>query len=169
MGTCTENRKRLNTYIDGELTGPARREIEAHLSVCRACRRELNQMRGLERLLSRDVVPPVPEGLSGWILAEAARLQDSGSVAAIEWRDSKTYPIRPWWIRGATAAVFVLGLAIGTWMGWTSTKGLGARNHTRTRSAQDQIGQYLIAFEALGAAPQGSIEGATLELLGGGR
>lgn len=169
MGTCTKNRKRLNAFIDGELTGSARREIEGHLSVCRACRRELNQMRGLERMLSCDVVPPVPEGLSDRILAEAALMQDSGSAAATEFRKSKTNPIRPWWIRVATAAVFVMGLAIGAWLGWTSTHGSGARLHTRAQSAQDQIGQYLFAFEALGAAPQGSIEGATLDLLGGGR
>jgi len=42
---------RLDEYQDGELAEPARREVEAHLEGCGACREELERSRRLEKVL----------------------------------------------------------------------------------------------------------------------
>lgn len=44
---------RLEEYFDGELGPDERREVEAHLGVCAACRGEVEELRQLEGLLRR--------------------------------------------------------------------------------------------------------------------
>jgi len=51
----------LNEYYDGELSPARRRQVEAHLDACAACRSELEQMRQLSALL--DEVP-LPDAFS---------------------------------------------------------------------------------------------------------
>ncbi len=43
--TCTYDRERLSLYANDDLTLPDRREVEAHLETCAACRRVVDQYR----------------------------------------------------------------------------------------------------------------------------
>jgi predicted anti-sigma-YlaC factor YlaD len=47
----------LNEYYDGELSPARRRQVEAHLDACAACRSELEQMRQLSALLDEVALP----------------------------------------------------------------------------------------------------------------
>jgi anti-sigma factor RsiW len=60
--TCAEVRGRLNEYVDGALTLPERRDLEAHLAGCVACRAEHEQVLALlaeARELPASIEPPV--------------------------------------------------------------------------------------------------------------
>ena len=53
----------LMAYYDGELGGRRRREVEAHLAECEACRAQLDELAGLSALLMNapepaDLTPP---------------------------------------------------------------------------------------------------------------
>lgn len=66
---CDEIQAQLDTYVEGELAGPERVAVTAHLATCAACRRRadtLQQMAGLLYQLPRE---PAPEGLPARILA----------------------------------------------------------------------------------------------------
>jgi len=45
--TCADVRDRLDDYVDGVLTLPERRDVEAHLAGCAVCRAEHEALRGL--------------------------------------------------------------------------------------------------------------------------
>jgi len=54
--------EQFSSYLDGELVGAPRTELEQHLAVCIQCRTELEEFRramgGLGRMKSRDHAPP---------------------------------------------------------------------------------------------------------------
>ena len=75
MGTFDEHpRGALHAYLDGELSLEGSLEVEAHLSACGACRRELETYRALRRLL-QSAKAAAPE-------AESALIQVTRSVRA---------------------------------------------------------------------------------------
>jgi anti-sigma factor RsiW len=49
--TCDQIQTKLSAYVDGELDAKPHREIEAHLKQCLACRRELEELAGIDTLL----------------------------------------------------------------------------------------------------------------------
>jgi len=66
MGTFDEHpRGALHAYLDGELSLEGSLEVEAHLSACAACRRELETYRALRRLLqsARTTAPEAESAL----------------------------------------------------------------------------------------------------------
>ncbi len=64
----------LNAYADGELTGKRQRLVKDHLASCQSCRMRLEEIRGLQGVLKDSLlVPPLPDGLSARIMAEARR------------------------------------------------------------------------------------------------
>jgi anti-sigma factor RsiW len=52
--------QRLSAYLDGELAGPERRAVDAHLRTCAVCRRDLAELTRVRALLGAlpDVEPP---------------------------------------------------------------------------------------------------------------
>ena len=134
--------------MDGELPERACRELETHLADCPACRRALDELRGLARYLAIDKAPPAPAGLSARILARAAS------------RRQRVFQFQTWLVEGATAAALIAGLALGAWMG----------NASRPAPAAGQrVSDNMYAFDVLSADPRDSIEAATLALLADGR
>ena len=76
---CEHIRKKLNAYMDGELPEKQRPIVEAHLASCESCRRQLEDIRGIDELFQGTLsVPPVPDGLVARIMAEARRKQPMG-------------------------------------------------------------------------------------------
>jgi len=66
MNEC-ELAGRLGAYHDGELSGPARAEIEQHLRHCPSCAAELERIRRLSTLLHSVSTPkPSPVALAQW-------------------------------------------------------------------------------------------------------
>ena len=60
---------RMGLYLEGELSGPERREFEEHLAACPGCARTLEDRRALDLVFSS--LPPieVPPGFSASVLA----------------------------------------------------------------------------------------------------
>jgi len=53
--SCPDKHQMLSHYLDGELSGEARAELEAHLKGCEDCRNDLAVMRGIERRTDRAI------------------------------------------------------------------------------------------------------------------
>jgi anti-sigma factor RsiW len=58
MNMSDQFHNKLSAYLDGELDPRARREVHLHLETCRSCQAELEELRGLSRLLR---AAPLPE------------------------------------------------------------------------------------------------------------
>lgn len=168
MWSCAGNRKRLNAYIDGELPERTRCSVERHLAGCESCRAVLDGLRGLEPYLQTLDTPSVPAALISRILSEASLRRRK----VAENRDNRWWRIvwpQPWLVKGATAAALIVGLAIGTFMGWTSYRDSGTGQLMAVATKNEDIESNLYAFDVLSAEPRGSIEAATLALLDTGR
>ncbi len=61
MADSCEYARRVSLYHDGELTGEERLLIEAHLTRCPACARELAELRALSKTLRESEIPALPE------------------------------------------------------------------------------------------------------------
>jgi len=74
--------QRLSAYLDGELAGPERRAVDAHLRDCAVCRRDLAELARVKSLLGAlpEVEPPV--GLLADVQSALAR--PAGVVASVE-------------------------------------------------------------------------------------
>jgi anti-sigma factor RsiW len=90
MNEC-EQAQRLSAYHDGELSGPAKGELEDHLRQCRACAAELNRLRALSRMLAAVAEAPMPPAVSRRLheavdalpMADLARMAEiCGAIAA---------------------------------------------------------------------------------------
>jgi len=93
----------LSALLDGALDPAARREVEAHLAGCAACRAERGRLSGALRALGRLPAAPAP---SPWFEARlAARLAAEPGPG---WRD-RLASWRPW-PRGWRLAVPAAGL-----------------------------------------------------------
>jgi len=165
MLSCVKNRKRLGAYLDGELSGGEKASVERHLQRCESCRSVLSDLKKLEPLLFTVEVPSVPDNLISRIRAVARGRQKQrigASTSGWWWR---AWAAQPWATKNATVAALILGLAMGTYMGLTSYRDGDPAQQRPTASKNEP----LYALDALSAAPEGSIEAATLALLENGR
>lgn len=71
--TCHGNEDWINRFLDGELAPEEGARFEEHLAGCAACRRELDQMRGLFAVLGSLEAQPAPGGMAEAVLARAPR------------------------------------------------------------------------------------------------
>ncbi|MFA5138212.1 MAG: zf-HC2 domain-containing protein [Elusimicrobiota bacterium] len=56
-------RENLSAYLDDELSGPEKTELEGHLRSCEGCRRELESLRAASAAFKARAKAKVPEGL----------------------------------------------------------------------------------------------------------
>ena len=81
---CSSVRKNLSAFLDNELSNGKRGQIEAHISECVDCHRELGKLRGMIGLISNTEHPDTPaqlwEGTRRKL--EAASDQDADSQNA---------------------------------------------------------------------------------------
>jgi anti-sigma-K factor RskA len=103
----------LALYALEELTGAERRELEAHLETCAACRRELQALRGDLGLLGLSAAGPQPPERSKERLMKAIAAEPHGASQAQPVRT----PQRSWWwtLVPALAALGLLVFAVGLW------------------------------------------------------
>jgi len=168
MWLCTRTRKYLSAYNDGELSDRSAHRVGRHIQECSSCRREFAEIQMLESLLGKDTAPSFPVGLSARIVTEAAARQRRKDALSAPDRGWRGFLFQPWLVRGATTAALVIGLAMGTWMGWTSQRISGLKP-LMAATAHENTAGTIYAFDILGAQPRGSIEAATLILLADGR
>ena len=61
MKACLEIRNKLERYIDGELSDQERAAIEAHLSHCTDCARELEILKSIDAIGKSEIFPDPPQ------------------------------------------------------------------------------------------------------------
>ena len=69
--TCHDARERFSEYLDEALGAAERADIDAHVSGCPECRRELDRLRATVRILSRVERPRAPVGFVDRVMAKA--------------------------------------------------------------------------------------------------
>lgn len=93
---CELVTRELDAYVDGELTGAARHQVDSHLESCATCRRLVGERAALGRLVRSAPYYGAPAALRTEVVALAARRQRRSSF-------------RNW----AAAAVVVLAVGTG--------------------------------------------------------
>ena len=58
---CETVQKQLEAYIEGELSESRKKAVEAHISACESCRKELALAQSIPRLVGSLMTPPTPE------------------------------------------------------------------------------------------------------------
>ncbi len=119
---CKKTIRYLGAYMDGELSEKRHALVKEHLASCESCRRHLEEMLELEAILKESLpVPPLPEGLTQRIMAEARE-----SLSAKPQRSPHWWPVE--WIYGLSAPMkaaavvavmlaLLIGISIdGRWM-----------------------------------------------------
>ncbi|NOZ84888.1 MAG: hypothetical protein GXP49_01230 [Deltaproteobacteria bacterium] len=143
----------LNAYVDDELPERRRRTVEAHLAVCESCRGRVEDIRRMDELFRGTLpVPPVPDGLTARIMAEARRRQPvaiPGSPSTLPaWN-----PLR--WIAGLSAPMKLAACAT-VFLAFVLGMTLDGGNVTRRKMPIEQ-GKDLYGLEWFAPVPPGSI------------
>lgn len=88
---CGEILSLLDAYQDGELSDTRRREVDAHLADCRACREVHEGLGQVGDVLDSLEVPPLPHGFAARVMTVARNQR----VPAVQ----KPRPLEPldWW------------------------------------------------------------------------
>jgi hypothetical protein len=108
---------RLSEYLDGVLTGPETREIEAHLQTCERCRTSLADLRAVIERLHADQPDQVADGSWSGILGRLKPITpDTYAPSGRARRYSRGIPTRT--LRRITAvAALTVAFAGGIWTG----------------------------------------------------
>jgi len=148
---CKTVQKKLNAYLDAELTAEASRRVEEHFRTCPDCARELAHQRRLRQLL--DLVPgmKVPVGFARSVCARAAR-----GIGAAERKIIPLAERMPAWVRVAAMVAIVVSVTAGAFM---------SNSVARMRSAETVQVETQPA-DLLSAVPPGGVAEAYLELIG---
>lgn len=164
---CTDARKFLYAFADGQLSVRANCELLDHLKMCSSCSRVVDEHQALRSAIGRSVASaPVPSGLRASVTAALSSEQDSAaSVIAASGRrvfSWKSSFLRPRAI--ATAAVLALAIT-GTWLirpsGPAAVDG-GAARAVDGRVTAAQMSELHLSHAALGRGHQGAELPATL-------
>ncbi|MBX5464184.1 MAG: zf-HC2 domain-containing protein [Clostridia bacterium] len=111
---CAQSRALLPYLIDGELPEPERLDLRAHLTACPACRREVEELEAVGRLLAELPPPEPPPGLEERLhlrLAAAAAGGGPGPEAGAV-RDLRPARRPLLLLAGAAALALALALAL---------------------------------------------------------
>ncbi len=106
--TCADRGTTLDTYLDGELSGDALRDVSGHLEQCEGCRTELEARRALQLTLRGAFLRSPSLGPGEAFLARAR-----ATVRAEEERSRPQWAGVGNWLGVAAAFLLVAGLA---WM-----------------------------------------------------
>jgi len=134
MTTCESIREWLGPYLDEEVAPSVRQEVAAHLSICRACLEELDELRAVAAAIAGPLVVNVPPGL--WD-AIGGRL-DRTPTARHPF--SRIFYSRPGLALAASVAI-VIGLGLFT-LPW------GRDGGSRVQAATVDFGILLDALQA---------------------
>ncbi len=152
MSDCKAYEPLLSALLDGELEGPERRAVEAHLAECPACRAYLEDLKEIQAVF-RGMDELAPRDFSARVM-ERVRATDQDRP------ERKTVRLRPWRRWAAVAACCAL-IAAGAWSLWSShSQDSGA---PMLRSAGPDVTMYSGDPGADSASADGGINTFSLE------
>jgi anti-sigma factor RsiW len=158
---CKEILSRLHAYVDGEVQAKLMREMEEHLGVCPLCRSQVEHIRQVDNLLDTMSVPPLPEGFSARVMAEARRraLSAPGKrpLLGIDWMPLRWFADLTVPMRLAACAMVLLACLLGMFM----SRDLSLSGSPRTAVV---AAEYLDGFEWFSPTPPTSLGSAYLTL-----
>ncbi|MEW6524392.1 MAG: zf-HC2 domain-containing protein [Bacillota bacterium] len=110
--SCSAARKWFWAYLDGSAPARARQHLEAHLSGCPACTKELAELRALEQAATEAVLDSPAADLTGSLMAAV-------SAEPVWWSPTVPSTTPPWFLAvlatggvmalvGAAAMLFIL-------------------------------------------------------------
>jgi anti-sigma factor RsiW len=156
-------RKRLSSFLDGELSGEQAERLREHLARCPACRRELGRLQAVAKLLVRwderaagglELAPPYLECLG-------ARLAELPAAGPGGWAQPGYAGLLK---TAGIAALLAMALAAAAFTGWLAG--------TRIRPALPEgapglaaNGDSLPGASSLAETPEGSIGNAYVQML----
>jgi anti-sigma factor RsiW len=115
---CRKVRRNLSAFLDSVLPAVIREQITEHVKDCPKCRKALNQLQELKPILISLSVPPVPEDMTGQVLAGAKeRLAQRQPDRKPVWPLFRWWTMETWATRLASVAVLVIGLVAGSFLG----------------------------------------------------
>jgi anti-sigma factor RsiW len=79
--TCADRTEQLSALVDGELDSIARKDLEAHLSTCASCARQVEELRALSRTIRENASRASPDAESVRRLGESVRAERKGAGA----------------------------------------------------------------------------------------
>ena len=158
---CKEILSRLHAYVDGEVPARLMREMEEHLGVCPLCRSQIERIRQVEEILDNMSVPPLPEGFSARVMAEARRraLPAPGKrpLLGLDWMPLRWFADLTIPMRLAACATVLLACLLGMFM----SRDLSLSDSRRTAVVESE---NLDGFEWFSPTPPTSLGSAYLTL-----
>lgn len=155
---CEDVQHLLEPFAAGDLPAADRQPVEAHLAACAGCRAKLAEIDLLTAALSGTQAPPVPSGFAARVMAAARQPQEAEFIQG--WNLLRWWRVTSTPMHAATAAVLVLGLAIGIALGWTAAP---MRSPFSAETQADPLAVYQLDY--LGEAPSGSLAESYLALV----
>jgi anti-sigma factor RsiW len=151
---CSEVRRKLSAFLDGEIPGAGKKEIIEHLETCRGCQEELAALsKVMDALGVLEGMEPPPY----FITRVRRRVREGGKPTPFLER------IRSVAISFATAAAVVASVLIGNQFGRTLYQSVAPAVVFETAETDDIFG-----FGTLEEFPDGSLSDIYNELVAGG-
>ncbi len=156
---CQDIQNRFNSYVDGQLSGSERNQVEAHLKECRLCKAALAEIDSLAAVLLQADNPPAPSNLTDKIMAAAQdRFVQEPSTFwnPVAWLRLASVPMQ-----AAAAGVLVVGLSLGFTLGKSIAE--SPEPQATAGSQADPLEIYQLNF--FNDAPSGSLADSYLALI----
>jgi len=161
---CRYVKQKLDRYIQGDLPGSISDKIQLHLHKCNNCAHTLSRINKLDGIFENTPLPPVPEDFSERLMQRARQMQClqqvPGPVVVRLWEWFGRTSLK----KSVAAAVLVVGLAIGTLMGWDTWQSPDVQSVGDSRMAQVEP-TAIYNLDYLTSAPKGSPTDAYLMLV----
>ena len=158
---CKKVLSRLQAYVDGEMPARLMRETEEHLGACPSCRGQAERIRQMGDILDSLSVPPLPEGFSARVMAEARKraplATEKKSFFPMEWQPLRWLLDLSVPLRLAACAMVLLACFLGMFM---------SRELSLSWNRQGVVAEAenLDGFEWFSPAPPASLGSAYLTL-----
>lgn len=151
----------LQAYVDGEVPAGLMREMDEHLDACLSCRGWVERIRTVGSILDSLSVPPLPEGFSARVMAEARSrvsvAEKRKSFFSLEWRPLLWFRELSVPMRVAACTVVLMACLLGMFM----SRELSLSGNPRTSVAETE---NIEGFEWFSPTPPASLGSAYLTL-----
>ena len=146
---CKEVKEKLSAYMDAELDGAGRREVDEHLKTCESCGHELQRMEAMWELIAGVDTPEPSAHMPEKITAGRSQAREP-AAGRVAWKTLLAWPMN-----AAAALAVAVGIVLGFILG--TFYNTGAAQQEKTQIAQGYEQEYAEDFaEAFSELPVNS-------------